>query len=55
MPYINLQDIDLDEELPTWEAIRPDGSPISYRQATQRRAEDGKNRYRAMRELKSNV
>lgn len=54
MPRLNLQHIDLDDEndLPAREAIRADGSPVSYRQATQRRAEDGKNRYRAQRELK---
>ena len=54
MPRINLQHIDLDDDndLPMREAVRADGSPVSYRQATQRRAEDGKNRYRALRDLK---
>lgn len=54
MPRINVYDLDLDEldSEPLFEPIRRDNSPVSDRQPTQRLAEDRKNHYRKIRQLK---
>ena len=52
MPRINIRDFDELDNEPTFEPIRRNNQPISDRQPTQRLAEDRKNRYRKLRELK---
>jgi len=48
MPKVNLDS----DQLCRHEPIRKPNSPVSNRQATQRRAEDVRNRYRKLRKLK---